>query len=102
MNIKTLGWSGIRLSLAMKMLLNGFLEEHRKVEEQGAIIAKQQRQIESFHCGPPKSDRPALSEQTYAAPRCKLAMVRPGSPVIDKSRPTALLSSGFFVDLSLA
>jgi hypothetical protein len=40
MNIKTLGWSGILLSLATKMLLNEFLKEHRKVEEQGAINAK--------------------------------------------------------------
>ncbi len=27
------------------MLLNEFLKEHRKVEEQGAMIARQQKQI---------------------------------------------------------
>jgi hypothetical protein len=30
------------------MLLNEFLKEHRKVEEQGAMIAKQQKQIEAL------------------------------------------------------
>jgi peptidoglycan hydrolase CwlO-like protein len=33
------------------MLLNEFLKEHRKVEEQGAIIAKQQKQIEALTAG---------------------------------------------------
>jgi len=65
MNIKTLGWSGILLSLATKMLLNEFLEEHRKVEEQGAIIAKQQRQIEAFTVGRQKvTDQLELSKAT--------------------------------------
>jgi len=33
------------------MLLNEFLKEHRKVEEQGAIIAKQEKQIEALTAG---------------------------------------------------
>ena len=33
------------------MLLNEFLKEHRKVEEQGAVIAKQQKQIEAVTAG---------------------------------------------------
>ena len=33
------------------MLLNEFLKEHRKVEEQGAMIAKQQQQIEALAAG---------------------------------------------------
>jgi hypothetical protein len=33
------------------MMLNEFLKEHRKVEEQGAIIAKQQKQIEALTTG---------------------------------------------------
>jgi hypothetical protein len=33
------------------MLLNEFLKEHRKVEEQGALIAKQQKQIEALTAG---------------------------------------------------
>jgi hypothetical protein len=59
---KILGWSGILPSLATKMLLNEFLEEHRKVEEQGAIIAKQQRQIKAFTVG-----RQKVTDQLAAA-----------------------------------
>jgi hypothetical protein len=33
------------------MLLNEFLKEHRQVEEQGAIIGKQHKQIEAFTAG---------------------------------------------------
>jgi hypothetical protein len=33
------------------MLLNEFLKEHRKVEEQGAIIARRQKQIEALSSG---------------------------------------------------
>jgi hypothetical protein len=33
------------------MLLNEFLKEHRQVQEQGAIIAKQQKQIEALTAG---------------------------------------------------
>jgi uncharacterized coiled-coil protein SlyX len=33
------------------MLLNEFLKEHRRVEEQGATIAKQQKQIEALTAG---------------------------------------------------
>jgi hypothetical protein len=33
------------------MLLNEFLKEHCKVEEQGAIIARQQKQIEALSSG---------------------------------------------------
>jgi hypothetical protein len=33
------------------MLLNEFLKAHRKVEEQGAMIAKPQKQIEALTAG---------------------------------------------------
>ena len=33
------------------MLLNEFLKEHRKVEEQGAMLAKQQKQIKALIAG---------------------------------------------------
>jgi len=33
------------------VLLNEFLKEHRKVEEQGATIAQQQKQIEALTVG---------------------------------------------------
>ena len=33
------------------MLLNEFLKEHRTVEEQGAIIAHQQKQLEALTAG---------------------------------------------------
>jgi hypothetical protein len=36
----------VRYDQVNAMLLNEFLKEHRKVEEQGAMIAKQQKQIE--------------------------------------------------------
>jgi peptidoglycan hydrolase CwlO-like protein len=35
----------VRYDAVNAMLLNEFLKEHRKVEEQGAMIAKQQKQI---------------------------------------------------------
>jgi Chaperone of endosialidase len=45
------------------MLLNEFLKEHRKVEEQGAIIAKQQKQIEALTAGLQKvSDQLEMSK----------------------------------------
>ena len=51
----------VRYDAVDAMLLNEFLKEHRKLEEQGAIIAKQQKQIEALTAGlgPPKSERPA-------------------------------------------
>jgi len=50
------------------MLLNEFLKEHRRVQEQDATIARlqkefqatagrQQKQIEGAYCGPPKGER---------------------------------------------
>jgi hypothetical protein len=41
----------VRYEAVNAMLLNEFLKEHRKVEEQGALIAKQQRQIEALTAG---------------------------------------------------
>src|SRR5262249_30449366 len=41
----------VRYEAVNAMLLNEFLKEHHKVEEQGAIIAKQQKQIESLITG---------------------------------------------------
>jgi hypothetical protein len=41
----------VRYEAVNAMLLNEFLKEHRKVEEQGAIIAKQQKQIEALAAG---------------------------------------------------
>ena len=38
----------VRYDAVNTMLLNEFLKEHRKVEEQGAMIAKQQKQIEAL------------------------------------------------------
>ena len=45
------------------MLLNEFLKEHRQLEEQGAIIAKQQKQIEALTAGLQKvSDQLEMSK----------------------------------------
>jgi hypothetical protein len=41
----------VRYDAVNAMLLSEFLKEHRKVEEQGAIIAKQQKQIEALTAG---------------------------------------------------
>ena len=41
----------VRYDAVNAMLLNEFLKEHRTVEEQGAIIAKQQKQIEALAAG---------------------------------------------------
>ena len=38
----------VRYEAVNAMLLNEFLKEHKKVEDQGAIIAKQQKQIEAL------------------------------------------------------
>jgi hypothetical protein len=41
----------VRYDVVNAMLLNEFLKEHRRVEEQGATIAKQQKQIEALTAG---------------------------------------------------
>src|SRR5205809_584131 len=41
----------VRYEAVNAMLLNEFLKEHRKVEEQGTTIAKQQKQIEALTMG---------------------------------------------------
>jgi hypothetical protein len=53
----------VRYDAVNAMLLNEFLKEHRKVEEQGAIIAKQQKQIEALTAGLQKvSDQVEMSK----------------------------------------
>jgi len=41
----------VRYEAVNAMLLNEFLKEHRKVEQQGATIAQQQKQIEALATG---------------------------------------------------
>ena len=57
----------VRYDAVNAMLLNEFLKEHRKVEEQGAIIAKQQKQIEALTAGLQKVS--AELETSRAAPQ---------------------------------
>ena len=52
------------------MLLNEFLKEHRKNEEQEATIARQQKQIEALTAGLQKVS--AQMELNKAAPRTAL------------------------------
>jgi len=53
----------VRYEAVSAMLLNEFVKEHRKVEEQGAMIAKQQKQIEALTATVQKvSDQVALSK----------------------------------------
>jgi hypothetical protein len=53
----------VRYEAVNAMLFNEFLKEHRKVYEQGAIIAQQQKQIEALTATVQKvSDQIALSK----------------------------------------
>jgi cytochrome c biogenesis protein ResB len=54
----------VRYDQVNAMLLNEFLKEHRKVEEQGALIARQQQQIEALTSGLEKVN--AQLEETQA------------------------------------
>jgi hypothetical protein len=54
----------VRYEAVNAMLLNEFLKEHRKVEEQGAMIAKQQKQIEALTATVAESERPGCPQQT--------------------------------------
>ncbi len=60
----------VRYEAVNAMLLNEFLKEHRKVEEQGAIIAKQQKQIEALTAGLQKVS--AQVEMSRPAPQTVL------------------------------
>jgi len=57
----------VRYDQVNAMLLNEFLKEHWKVEEQGAIIAKQQKQIDALTAGLQKVN--VRIEFNEAAPR---------------------------------
>jgi hypothetical protein len=53
----------VRYEAVNAILLNEFLKEHQKVEEQGATIAQQQKQIEALTATIQKvSDQVALSK----------------------------------------
>jgi hypothetical protein len=53
----------VRYEAVNAMLLNEFLKEHRKVEEQGAMIAQQRKQIEALTATVQKvSDQIALAK----------------------------------------
>ena len=53
----------VRYEAVNAMLLNEFLEEHKIMQEQGAIIARQQKQIDALTAGLQKvSDQLQLSK----------------------------------------
>jgi hypothetical protein len=59
----------VRYEAVNAMLLNEFLKEHRTVQEQGAMIARQQKQIEELSAGLQKvstllAPRPPANELT--------------------------------------
>ena len=64
----------VRYQAVNAMLLNEFLKEHRKVEEQGAIIAKQQKQIDALTAGLQKVS-------------ARLATASPSGGGLEMSRP---------------
>jgi hypothetical protein len=76
----------VRYEAVNAMLLNEFLKEHRKVEEQGAITAKQQKQIEALTATVQKvSDQVALSQPVpELVPIPKLTQILTGSHVINQ------------------
>src|SRR4029079_19523886 len=51
----------VRYDAVNAMLLNEFLKEHHKNEEQEATIARQQKQIDALAAGPAKGGRQLLS-----------------------------------------
>jgi hypothetical protein len=57
----------VRYEAVNAMLLNEFLKAHRKMEEQGAMMAKQQKQIEALTAGLQKVD--AQLEMSRSAPQ---------------------------------
>lgn len=61
---------GVRYTAINAMLLNEFLKEHRHVQEQDAIIARQQKQIEALTAGLQKVS--AHLELTKSAPQTVL------------------------------
>jgi len=63
----------VRYEAVNAMLLNEFLKEHRKVEEQGAMIARQQKQIEA-----PTATVQKVNE--------RLERTTPASPLLANSR----------------
>ena len=60
----------VRYDQVNAMLLNEFLKEHRTVQEQGAIIARQQKQIDALTAGLEKVS--AQVELSRAAPQTVL------------------------------
>jgi trimeric autotransporter adhesin len=65
----------VRYDAVNAMLLNEFLKEHRKVEEQGATIAKQQKQIDALTAGLQKVN-------------ARLAAASPSRGGLEMSRPS--------------
>ena len=63
----------VRYEAVNAMLLNEFLKEHRKVEEQGAMIARQQKQIEALTATVQKVNE-------------RLERTTPASPLLANSR----------------
>jgi Chaperone of endosialidase len=62
----------VRYEAVNAMLLNEFLKEHRKVEEQGAMMAKQQKQIEALTATIQK-----VSDQVALQPTCTTVSRQP-------------------------
>ena len=77
----------VRYEAVNAMLLNEFLKAHRKLEEQGATIAQQQKQIESLAAGLQKVS--AQIESSKPAPQTDLNQAEDFSPAgfFASSRP---------------
>jgi hypothetical protein len=64
------------------MLLNEFLKEHRKVEEQGALMVKQQQQIEALTAGLQKMSDQFAAASAFRRTAGRLQTSRPAPPVL--------------------
>jgi len=78
----------VRYDAVNAMLLNEFLKEHRTVKEQGAMIARQQKQIEALTAGLQK-----VSAQLEASKPAPHVVNNPYSSPVGEGLVTELLSS---------
>ena len=73
----------VRYEAVNAMLLNEFIKEHRKNEEQEATIARQQKQIEALTAGLEKvSDQLAAASPSHSG----LEMIRPASRMVNNNQ----------------
>jgi hypothetical protein len=90
----------VRYDAVNAMLLNEFLKEHRKNEEQGATIARQQKQIEALTAGLQKVSAQVeairTAQQVVNNPRKR---ARPNKAAAFHNQPSRFVAWRLFVSL---